>query len=106
MDGTQPLDYVRIGRTAQRAWLAATALGLSLQPLTGVMFMRLAIEADTTGAFSARERKLVLDACATAERLFDARGRRIAFMFRIGHADPPSAHASRFPLEQVVTVME
>ena len=104
IDGAEPLDFVKIGRTAERLWLAATSLGLSLQPLTGVLFFKLIIEAGEGAVFSPREQKLITDAYREASRIFGADGKHIAFMFRIGRGDAPSAHAVRFPLADVVTV--
>lgn len=102
---TEPLDFVKIGRTIERFWLTATSLGLSLQPLTGVLFFRLKIVAGEGEVFSLREQKLITDAYQEASQILKADGKHIAFMFRIGHGDEPSAQAVRFPLSEVVSVI-
>jgi nitroreductase len=104
IDNTEPLDFVKAGRAVERLWLAATSLGLALQPLTGVLFFKLIIDAGESAVFSPREQKLITDAYQEASRIFGADGKHIAFMFRIGRGDAPSAHAVRFPLGDIVTV--
>lgn len=102
---TDPLDFVKAGRAIERLWLTATSLGLSLQPLTGVLFLKLKIDAGEDAIFSPRERKLVIAAYQEASRICRADGKHIAFLFRIGCGDAPSAHAVRFPLSETVTVV-
>lgn len=105
IDRTEPLDFVKAGRVTERLWLTAAAHGLSFQPLTGVLFFKLKIEADEGAVFSPGEQKLIMDAYREASRICNADGKHIAFMFRVGHGDAPSAHAVRFPLEAVVTAV-
>jgi nitroreductase len=100
----EPLDFVKIGRTIERVWIAATALGLSFQALAGIPYFKFKIAGGEGDSFSEGERKLVVDADQKASRIFNADGKYIAFMFRIGRGDAPSAHAVRFPLADVVTV--
>ena len=104
IDRTEPLDFVKIGRTIERLWLSATSLGLSIQPLTGVLFFRLKINGGEGGVFSRREKNLIMNAYERASQIFKADGKHIAFMFRVGRGDAPSAHAIRFPLAEVVTI--
>ena len=101
---TEPLDFVKVGRAVERLWLTATSLGLSFQPLTGVLFFKLKIAGGEVGAFSSQEQKLIMSAYAEASQILKAGERHIAFIFRVGRGDTPSAHAVRFPLEDVVTV--
>lgn len=104
IDRTEPLDFVKTGRVVERLWLTATSLGLSLQPLTGVLFFKLKLDGGEREEFSPNEQKLITDAYQEASRIFQADGKHIAFMFRVGRGDAPSAHAIRFPLADVVTV--
>lgn len=103
--GIEPLDFVKIGRTTERLWLAATALGLSFQPLAGVPFFKLKIDGGEGDLFSSREKRIVADVCREAARIVKADGKHIAFMFRVGHSDAPSAHSIRFPLADAVTIL-
>ena len=47
-------DYIQIGRALQRIWLSATKLGLSFQPLTGVLFFMQALENGASDHFNDR----------------------------------------------------
>jgi len=105
IDRTEPIDFVKAGRAMERIWLAATSRGLSLQPLTGVLFFKLKIDAGENTVFSPPEQKLIVDAYREASRIFSANRKHLAFMFRIGHSDAPSARAARFPLGDVVTMV-
>jgi nitroreductase len=105
IDRTEPIDFVKVGRAIERLWLTATAHRLAFQPLTGVLFFKLKIDAGEGAVFSRQEQKLVLDAYQDAAQIFNAGGKHIAFMFRIGHGDAPSAQAVRFPLKDVVTMV-
>jgi hypothetical protein len=102
LDGDSPLDFIKGGRALERVWLTATALGLSLQPLTGVLFFELGI-ANGDSSFSREEREKIHSAYAAAKRAFGAGPRRIGFMFRVGRGGAPSAQAVRFPLSDVVS---
>lgn len=105
IDRAEPLDFVKIGRAIERLWLTATSLGLSLQPLTGVLFLKLKLDGGEREGFSSHEQKLITDAYQDASRIFKADGKHIAFMFRVGRGDAPSAHAIRFSLAQAVSVI-
>lgn len=103
IDTTSPLDFVRVGRAAERLWLAAAARSLALQPLTGVLFFNLLLEEGDGSIFSRKEKEVVRAAYAAAQETFGVRAGRIAFMFRIGESQPPSARAARFPLEKALS---
>jgi hypothetical protein len=105
IESTEPVDFVKIGRVVQRVWLKADQLSCQLQPLTGVLFFALRIKNEgATGAFSILEQKKIMSSYLSAQKIFEADERHVAFMFRIGKGDNPSAQATRFPIEQVVTL--
>ncbi len=101
--GLEPIDFVKIGRAVQRFWLTASSLGLSVQPLTGVLYFRLRIFQGEGTIFSAREKKRILDAYDTVLRVFGLTREHVVFMCRIGRGPGPSARATRFPLSDVYT---
>lgn len=103
-DGSAAIDFIRTGRVVERIWLTTTALGLSLQPLTGVLFFSLKLENHETNSFSTEEIGLIKKAYADIQNIFDAKGKRVPFMFRVGVGPPPSAQASRFSLSDTITV--
>lgn len=101
----EPIDFVKVGRAIERVWLTATSLGLSFQPLTGVFFFKLKIFGGEEHIFSPHERSVITNAYQEASSICGAEGKHIAFMFRVGRGDAPSAHAVRFPLAEVVEVI-
>lgn len=106
LEGVAPIDFVRIGRTVERVWLTATALGLSFQPLTGVLFFDLLIEnGGGSKFFSPAEQETIRTAYARAAEAFQAGDRHVAFMFRVGKGEKPSAQAVRFPFRDAVSVV-
>lgn len=104
MQGIEPVDFVKAGRTLERIWLTATARRLSLQPLTGVLFFHLMIQYGDASVFSPAQRALITDAYTRAQNIFG--GTPIVFMFRIGTAKTPSARSSRFPFAKSVEIRE
>ncbi|MEN9561325.1 MAG: hypothetical protein RIQ56_598, partial [Candidatus Parcubacteria bacterium] len=102
-EGGDPIHFVRSGRNLQRVWLAATRAGLSFQPLTGIIFLKLGLDRSDTVTFSDTERKTIEDAYSTIVSIFGS-DRPVHFMFRIGKSEPPTAQATRFSLQESVTV--
>ncbi|KKW20165.1 MAG: Nitroreductase [Parcubacteria group bacterium GW2011_GWA2_51_10] len=100
--GTQPIDFVIAGRVLERVWLAATLRSLSVQPLAGILFLRLKLENDGAHGFGHAHVRILKDTYATVERICSAGGRPVTFMFRVGHAEPPTARSSRLPLSAVL----
>ncbi|MCE9541693.1 hypothetical protein K8R03_04035 [Candidatus Kaiserbacteria bacterium] len=97
----EPRAFVDAGRALERVWLTAAASGLSLQPLTGVLFFRLLIQGGDDGTFSAAQRALITDSYDTAKAAFGIHG-NLVFMFRVGRAEAPTARASRLPFASSV----
>lgn len=91
---------VLAGRVFERLWLTVTKLGLSLQPLTGVLFFMRGIEAGKTSNFSSEQLLSIENDYQTIKKVFGLINEVVLLMFRIGHALPPTARASRYPLEK------
>lgn len=104
LEGIQPLDFVNAGRAIERVWLTATMHGLSVQPLTGVLFFKLKIAGEEGGVFSPTERAKVLAAYQTAADILGAGDRHVVFMCRIGKGDRPTAQAVRLSLKETVMI--
>jgi hypothetical protein len=96
-------DYVAAGRAMQRFWLAATTLGLQLQPeLTPLIFARYVRE---RRVFSAKP-GMQQDAAALAgqaEQLIGSETlERAVFMARIGAGAAAQARSIRKPLHELI----
>jgi hypothetical protein len=96
-------DYLEAGRRAERVWLRATALGLSVHPLLGVIGSAIAIRTNNVPGFSPRSSKKILHAEKNLRSHFNIEHELpIAFLFRLGHAEGPSYRSSRFSFETIV----
>jgi sulfur-carrier protein adenylyltransferase/sulfurtransferase len=96
-------DQVSAGRATQRLWLAATALGLQLQPsYTPLVFARYA----RAGRSFTRDARAVADAKAIArmlaERLGDDRAARTVFLGRLGPERRTAGRSLRLPLDRLI----
>ncbi|MEK7643229.1 MAG: hypothetical protein AAB372_02170 [Patescibacteria group bacterium] len=99
---SSPESYIAMGRSVERMWLMATKLGLSIQPLGGVMFLMSKIRSDKTANFSESHATLIKQAHKESAQIFNAGEKIVGMSFRIGRGDPPSARAIRFPVEDVL----
>jgi hypothetical protein len=104
--------FVRAGRVLERLWLTTTSLGLSFQPLSGLLFFMYRIMANDTERFSPTQVEAIKDAYANIRGIFGLTGSAtetsdkpiVAFMFRIGHGGKPTARSARFSVEEVVEI--
>ena len=102
--GTTPADYFRGGRALQRMWLAATRLGLALQPWTGLPYLFARVERGGGAGLSESEISELRRLRDRYRRVFDvSAGTAEVLLFRIGRAAAPTAISLRRPLERVLT---
>ena len=91
------------GRALQRVWLRATSLGLSIQPMSVLVYLFERIEnAETVGLDE--ETQTGLRALHHRYReLFPPRPHSTdLLLFRIAYADPPSVRSKRLRLDEIV----
>jgi hypothetical protein len=93
----RPAGWVAAGRLLQRIWLTATALGLSFQPLAGVMLL----DAGGSDALSDRQRRMANEAAGRVRRRFDLGGEAGVVPFRVGLSEPPSGRSGRLPVDEI-----
>jgi hypothetical protein len=88
-------SYIRLGSALQRVWLTATSLGLSMQPVAGVLYLyqRLADEPHTN--FTPDQSQLIADAYGDITDVFKAQPDNLRMLVRIGQGEPPSARAQK-----------
>jgi nitroreductase len=98
-----PLLFIETGRVMQRVWLEATRLGLSIQPVTGILFFMQKIEANDHEEFLPEQTAVIKNSYKVMEEIFEPAGRKIIFLFRIGKSDPPSARTARLSLDQLLS---
>lgn len=95
-------DFFEGGRALERVWLEATRMNLSMQPLTGILFLWQRLLAGTTKELSPRHQEYIRESYQELERTFGTQGKTIIFIFRIGEGDAPSALTPRLPLDSFI----
>lgn len=88
-------DFVNAGRVAEKVWLKATELGLSVHPCTGVIYFMERIKSGDADDFSQTHLETINNAYADIARTFGVEGKTVPMLFRIGYADDPSARSLR-----------
>lgn len=93
VQGDSPSDYIKAGRTAERVWLTATKLGLSMQPTTGILYLQKNLK-QSSPHFSSKNIHLIEETCAAISTIFNDHD-NLCMLFRIGHAIRPKYVATR-----------
>ncbi len=88
--------YVEAGRLLERVWLAAAARGMSLQIVTGLLFLARTLEQEAPAGFSEEERALVREAYARIRKNLGS-AEEPFLIFRVGYAEAPTAVSFRKP---------
>lgn len=102
--GSTSEDFINAGRIMQRVWLTSTSLGLSFQPMTGILFFMQRLLADTSEPFSAHQIELIKESYEAVQKIFNIQNETIPVMFRIGHGAPPTAQALK--LKPIIDFIE
>ena len=91
--GSSPTDFIQAGRTAERVWLTATKLGLSMQPSTGILYLQKNLK-HSSSYFSQGNIRLIEETCSTISDIFNDHN-NLCMLFRIGHSERPRYVATR-----------
>lgn len=90
-----PKSFITAGRIMERLWLTATKLNLSLQPLTGILFLMRRVESGDVGDLGFMHVELIKHSYERIKFAYDAREEVLALQFRVGRGNTPSACATR-----------
>jgi hypothetical protein len=91
-----PAAYLAVGRALERLWLAATAEGLAVQPVTGLSFLARSIEHDEASKLLPKHFAQICDAEHALRTAFSLTNEQIpGMMVRIGYAAPATARSFR-----------
>ena len=100
ISSTDPRDYLEAGRCLEQIWLQATELGLSMQPMTALVYLFCRLRQGAVDADLGRHLTPLHDRYTN---LFDLKpGRSEAMLFRIGTFGPPSARSLRRSLQNTL----
>jgi len=97
--GSDKNDYIFAGRGMQRLWLTATELGLSLQLVSGTVFLGKKAQKDVSDFFSTKHRAQITKANKLISDIFKTGNQNIHMTFRIGYGGNPTARAARLPAD-------
>lgn len=95
-------DAVCAGMVLERVWLTAAKLGLSAQPVAGMIYLAMRSREGVHDGFSEQDLHLLNTYSSRLNEVFDLHDNEPFFILRVGHSSPASAQASRFALEEVV----
>ncbi len=95
-------QFVNAGRAFQRIWLTAESNGLSVQPLTGTIFMNFFAENVSEGHFSTAERALLQKQMSVIRKFAQSSTNIPVVLYRVGKAPKASARARRFDLQKLM----
>jgi molybdopterin/thiamine biosynthesis adenylyltransferase/nitroreductase len=105
MDNTGPLDYFAGGRAFERLWLAATRLGLGLQPMTALSYLFARVNRGGETEFAPATLDGLRGLWPRWARLFSLTGAEAeALAFRLVVAQPPSARSRRCPVDEILQI--
>ena len=103
IDGTGPEAYFRGGRAMERVWLAATACGLGIQPVSVMPYVFARVERGQGEGFDTSAMARLKELRDRSHRVLAAsKDRAEVLLFRIVRAEPPSVRALRRPIEEVL----
>lgn len=100
VDADEDASWITAGRAMQRVWLTATAHGLSVQPMSSLLFMFAMLEGPDARVFDEDERARLHELRERLERVLPGAPAR-GFLFRLSTAAAPSVQALRLPIDAV-----
>lgn len=105
MNNRSPSDYINGGRMMERFWIKANALGLSIQPMAGFIFLLNHLHYDGALQFK-KNHKIIIQKMQTAlQMLFPGQEKRTPIMFfRLGYAEPPETRTPRRPVNEIFII--
>lgn len=91
----RPDDFIMVGRMMQRLWLYATSLGISIQPVTALLFAAARIASGDRSFVSNCHIKIIEDGYNELKDILNVKSDTLVMLLRIGFSDPPSTYSSK-----------
>jgi nitroreductase len=92
--------FFEAGKISQRIWLNAEQLGISMHPVTGIVYLAQRIKAGEYQTLSEEHAKIIRDAYGIIQDVAKLDDQQcVAMLFRIGYSTPPSGVSSRLKPE-------
>lgn len=86
--------FLEAGRIMQKVWLTGTYHGLSMHPVTGIIYLAQRVNAGEATDFLPEHVTIIKQAYSEIERIVGVHG-PYAMLFRIGYSKPPAGVQSR-----------
>ena len=96
--GDESIHYVQTGRVVERVWIKAAALGISIQPCVGVLYLWEGVMKQVD-IFSPKERAMIEETRNQILETFGIRGETVSMIFRMGYAIKPATRSFRYEPE-------
>jgi len=104
INGVGPTTYFQGGRAVQRIWLTATARRLAFQPMTALPYLFARLERGGGEGLAEDEQQALGELRKRYRELFEvAAGHAEVMLFRLAHAEAPTARSLRRRLEDVLS---
>jgi nitroreductase len=104
MNGVGPTSFFAGGRAVQRIWLRATARRLAFQPMTALPYLFARLERGGGEGLAEDERQALRELRTRYRELFEVpSGHAEIMLFRIAHAEAPTARSLRRRLDDVLS---
>lgn len=87
--------YIHAGMALQEIWLTATAKGLALHPIAGLLFLAQRVLHKEECPWTEEHSDRIIDAYRNIQKNFQTQNTTLAMLFRIGYADEPTARATK-----------
>jgi len=97
MQGSSTEDYIRAGMAFQEIWLTATARGVALHPVAGLLYLTQRILSNEECPWSEKHSLRIIDAYKNIQTNFETGNTTLAMLFRAGYAEEPTARAGKRP---------
>ena len=103
MNNRNPSDYINGGRMMERFWIKANALGLSIQPMSGFIFLLNHLNHDGALQFSENHKALIQNMNKKIIKTILRKQENSAptMFFRIGYAAHPTTRTPRRPVDEI-----
>ncbi|SPP99542.1 putative Flavin-dependent oxidoreductase [Candidatus Sulfobium mesophilum] len=102
MPGDKKIDFLNGGRIVQRVWLESTKMGLSFQPMTGLVYLMQRVSAGDSEGLSESHIGMIRNAEQGLRTAYALNKETIIMLFRVGYCAPPMARSLRLPMENIV----
>ncbi len=98
----EPVEYLKGGMMVERFWITANALGVSVQPMAGFIFLLNHLYRDGAMQFTTRHRLMIQAIRWNLNRILTEKTSLVPVMFfRLGYASTPTFRTSRRAVQEV-----